>query len=244
MLSDDREVITLTDVSREFPGTPPVQALRGVNLRVAAGDHVAVVGPSGSGKSTLLNILGLLDAPTGGTYLLDGIDVGELSENRRAALRGHRIGFVFQDFQLLGQRTALENAAMGALYVGASPAERRARAASALERVGLGHKLHALPQVMSGGERQRVAIARALVWEPSLLLCDEPTGNLDSVMAEQVLDVFDRLNGAGTSLVIITHDPRTAERAGRMLQIRDGYLTEAASIELPQAPAIRESAHA
>lgn len=241
-LSDDDAVLELTGVGREFPGTPPVHALRDVELRVARGDHLAIVGPSGSGKSTLLNIVGLLDRPSAGRYILDGIETCSLSENQRAALRGHRIGFVFQDFQLLSQRTAWENAAMGALYVGISTAERRKRAVAALERVGLGHRLNTLPQVMSGGEKQRVAIARALVVEPSLLLCDEPTGNLDSTMADQVLDVFDALNRSGTTLVVITHDPRTAARARRMADIRDGYLTEKAPEKLPHRPSSTDGA--
>lgn len=219
-------VIELFGVTRDFPDTPPVHALRGVDMRIARGDHVAVMGPSGSGKSTLLHILGLLDLPTSGRYLLDGIDVDALSERERTALRGHRVGFVFQDFQLVAHRTALENVAMGALYTGARPAERRQRATAALSQVGLGHRVHALPQVMSGGERQRVAIARALISGPSLLLCDEPTGNLDSVMAAQVLDVFDALNAAGTTVLVITHDQTTAARARTVFTMRDGVLAE------------------
>lgn len=229
--SDDDAVIELAEVGRDYPGTPPVRALHSVNFRVSRGDHVAIVGPSGSGKSTLLNILGLLDRPSTGRYFLDGIETGLLTENERAALRGHRIGFVFQDFQLLSQRTALENAAMGALYTGIGVAERRARATAALNRVGLGHRIDALPKAMSGGEKQRVAVARALVVEPSLLLCDEPTGNLDSKTADQVLDLFDALNGSGTTLLVITHDPRTAARAGRTAEIRDGELTEVTPAE-------------
>jgi len=202
-----------------------VAALRGIDLEVGRGDYVAVVGPSGSGKSTLLNILGLLDSPTSGTYLLDGIDVGALSAGERAALRGHRIGFVFQDFQLIGARTALENVALGGVYTGASLSARTADAAALLASVGLDHRLHSLPSMMSGGERQRVAIARALMGVPSLLLCDEPTGNLDSHMAEQILDLFDAVHREGTTLLVITHDPHTAARARRTLMMRDGTLS-------------------
>lgn len=222
--SDDL-VVRLSGVARTFPGAKPVPALRGIDLDVARGDYVAVIGPSGSGKSTLLNILGLLDSPTSGTYLLDGIDVGALVASERAALRGHRIGFVFQDFQLIGARTALENVALGALYTGPSLSARTADAAALLERVGLGHRVHSLPSVMSGGERQRVAIARALMGSPSLLLCDEPTGNLDSQMAEQILDLFDAVHRARTTLLVITHDANTAARARRTLTMRDGTLT-------------------
>lgn len=204
--------------------------MRGIDLEVARGEYVAVVGPSGSGKSTLLNVLGLLDSPTSGTYLFDGIDVGALSASERAGVRGHRIGFVFQDFQLVGARTALDNVALGALYTGAPPAARIADAAALLERVGLAHRMHSLPAMMSGGERQRVAIARALIGSPSLLLCDEPTGNLDSVMAAQILDLFDAVHRASATLLVITHDPLTAARAQRTLVMRDGRLTSERSV--------------
>lgn len=216
----------MAGIRRVFPGQPPVTALRGVDLEVRAGDYVAIIGPSGSGKSTLMNVIGLLDTATSGSYLLDGVDVSSLSDIQRTGLRGHRIGFVFQDFQLLGHRTALENVAMGALYTGVPLWERMARAAEALTQVGLEHRMNALPQVMSGGERQRVAIARALVTHPSLLLCDEPTGNLDSAMAAQVMQVVDDLHDAGASVLVITHDPTTAAHASRQLIMRDGVLTE------------------
>lgn len=217
-------VISLVDVRRSFPGPPETVVLTGIDLTVARGDYLALVGPSGSGKTTLLHLLGLLDTPSGGEYRFDGIEVTGLTEVQRTSLRGLRIGFVFQDFHLLSHRTATENVALGLLYARVHAAERTARAREALERVGLGHRLDALPRTLSGGERQRVAIARALVIRPSLLLCDEPTGNLDSGSAERVLDLFDELHADGVSVVVVTHDPTTAARAGRTVRMRDGRL--------------------
>jgi putative ABC transport system ATP-binding protein len=217
-------VLRLTDCAKTYPGSPPVQALRPADLTVRAGDYLTVVGPSGSGKSTLLNLLGLLDRPTSGNFTLAGVDVARLSEGERTALRGRRIGFVFQEFHLLPYRTALENVALAQLYVTQRAAHRTRAAADALERVGLGHRLHALPTTLSGGERQRVAIARALVNEPELLLCDEPTGNLDSATAGTVMDLLGRLNAAGVTVVVITHDPAVAARAHRRVTILDGRL--------------------
>ncbi|MEU9797542.1 ABC transporter ATP-binding protein [Streptomyces sp. NPDC051000] len=208
-----------------YPGPPPVAALRACDLTVERGEFVAVVGPSGSGKSTFLNIVGLLDAPTGGTYLLDGIDTGTLRDADRTALRGGRIGFVFQSFHLLPQRSALENVTLALVYDGTPRRERRARARHALEQVGLGHRIDSLPTRLSGGERQRVAIARALVTRPSLLLCDEPTGNLDTVNAESVLGLLEKLHATGMTVLVITHDPLVAARAKRTVTIRDGELS-------------------
>lgn len=218
-------VIELRGAARTYPGPPSVRALLPTDLAVVRGDHLAVVGPSGSGKSTLLNILGLLDRPSEGGYLLDGIDTGSLSEARRCALRGHRIGFVFQAFHLLAHRTATENVALAQVYTGPRRRDREAAARAALRTVGLGHRLDALPSTLSGGEQQRVAIARALVNGPSLLLCDEPTGNLDSATSGQVLDLLDELNAEGTTVVVITHDPHTAARARDVVTIRDGALS-------------------
>jgi putative ABC transport system ATP-binding protein len=217
-------VIELSGVARSFPGPPPVHALHPADLTVAGGDYLAVVGPSGSGKSTLLNLIGLLDRPTRGRYALDGIDVAALAERDRTALRGGRIGFVFQAFHLLPHRTATENVMLAQLYQAIPRARCRADALDALDQVGLSHRRDALPSTMSGGERQRVAIARALVNRPSLLLCDEPTGNLDSTTATTVLDLLDGLCRAGMTLVVITHDPNVAARAGRVVAIRDGRL--------------------
>jgi putative ABC transport system ATP-binding protein len=224
-------VIELCGVARTYPGPPCVSALRPTDLAVSPGEYLAVVGPSGSGKSTLLNVVGLLDRPSTGSYLLDGIDTGSLSESGRCALRGHRIGFVFQAFHLLPHRTATENVALAQIYTGPGRSERQAAAQRALRDVGLGHRLDALPSTLSGGECQRVAVARALVNRPSLLLCDEPTGNLDSATSDQVLDLLDELNEAGTTVLVITHDPATAARARRTITIRDGALTERESAD-------------
>ena len=222
-------VIELRGVARSYPGPPPVQALRPADLEIESGDYVAVTGPSGSGKSTLLHLLGLLDAPTGGTYLLDGMDTGALPDKARSALRGRRIGFVFQSFHLLPYRTAAENVVLAQLYNRTPRAQRYAAAVTALDRVGLGHRVDALPTTLSGGERQRVAIARALVNRPSLLLCDEPTGNLDSRNASTVLELLDALHTDGFTIVVITHDAQVAARAGRAISIKDGSLSESST---------------
>jgi putative ABC transport system ATP-binding protein len=219
-------IIRFSGVSLTYPGPPPVPALKPCDLQVAPGEHVAVVGPSGSGKSTLLNLAGLLDRPTEGTYELDGIDTGALSERDRTALRGQRIGFVFQTFQLLPYRAAEDNVLLALLYNHRRRTDRRTLARQALERVGLAHRVHALPGMMSGGEQQRVAIARAVVTRPSLLLCDEPTGNLDSATAAGVLELIDELHADGLTVVVITHDPRVAARAQRTVTIVDGVLGE------------------
>ncbi|MFI5803386.1 ABC transporter ATP-binding protein [Streptomyces sp. NPDC051561] len=221
-----RPVIEFRNVSLTYPGPPPVTALSAVNLLILPGDYVTIVGPSGSGKSTFLNVAGLLDGPTDGSYLLDGIDTSALSDVERSALRGRRIGFVFQAFHLLAHRSALANVMLASLYNGTPRAERRALAVSALTKVGLAHRIEALPSRLSGGERQRVAIARALVSRPALLLCDEPTGNLDSATAESVLSLFDVLHREGMTVLLITHDAGVASRGSRMVDIRDGRLTE------------------
>ncbi|MEV4636393.1 ABC transporter ATP-binding protein [Actinoplanes sp. NPDC049548] len=222
------EVIELAGIGRVFPADPPVTALVGVDLRVCRGDYLAIVGPSGSGKSTLLNVLGLLDVPSSGRYLLEGVDTTTLGDRRRTGLRGSRIGFIFQSFHLLMYRTVLENVMLGGLYTGVPAPERRDRARAALDRVGLGHRHEFLPSRLSGGERQRTAIARALVGDPALLLCDEPTGNLDSANTAAVLDLFDDLRADGATLLVITHDDAVAARAGRRVRITDGRLTEVA----------------
>ena len=219
-------VIELRGLARTYPGPPPVPALRPAELVIHTGDYVAVSGPSGSGKSTLLQLLGLLDTPTAGTYLLDGLDTSALGDRDRSALRGSRIGFVFQSFHLLPYRTALENVLLAELYNQTPRAERMWRAADALRGVGLGHRLDALPTTLSGGECQRVAIARALVNWPSLLLCDEPTGNLDSRSAATVMSLLDQLNAAGFTVMVITHDANVASHAGRTIAISDGVLSE------------------
>ncbi|MFI0367620.1 ABC transporter ATP-binding protein [Actinomadura sp. 1N219] len=213
-------------------------ALHEADLVIERGELVAIVGPSGSGKSTLLNLLGLLDRPSSGAYRLDGVDVAPLSEAERTALRGQRIGFAFQAFHLLPYRSAVENVMLAQLYAPGRRSGRRSKgqragrreaAQAALRRVGLGHRMDALPSRLSGGERQRVAIARALVNEPSLLLCDEPTGNLDSETSATVLELLEALHRSGQTVVVITHDAEVARRAERIVTIRDGRLGEDAA---------------
>ncbi|GAB7037115.1 MULTISPECIES: ABC transporter ATP-binding protein [Catenuloplanes] len=219
------DVLELAGVSRTFPTHPPVTALAGIDLRVARGDYVGIVGPSGSGKSTLLNVLGLLDVPTAGRYTLEGAETTTMSDRHRTEVRGSRIGFVFQSFHLLMYRTVLENVMLGGLYTGVPAATRRRQATIALDRVGMGHRQDFLPSRLSGGERQRTAIARALIGDPALLLCDEPTGNLDSANTAAVLDLFDELRAGGATLLVITHDLAVAARADRQVRIADGRLT-------------------
>ena len=220
----ERPVLDIVDVIRAYPGSPPVHALDGVNLRVLPGEWVAIVGPSGSGKSTLLNLMGALDKPTSGTVRIDGHDLSELDDEKLSALRGRALGFVFQSFHLLQYLTAVENVATALMYQGIPPAERRERAAAALTRVGLGHRLGHRPSQMSGGECQRVAIARALVSDPALLLADEPTGNLDSRTGEEIMGLFAELHREGATLVLITHDDSIAAAAPRRVHIRDGHV--------------------
>ncbi|MGV9303690.1 ABC transporter ATP-binding protein [Nonomuraea sp. NPDC003727] len=223
-------VIALNAVGKEFPADPPVRALSGVSLDVHRTDYVAIIGPSGSGKSTLLNVLGLLDRPSSGSYRLDGIETTELPDGERTRLRGSRIGFVFQSFHLLPHRSVAENVMLAEVYRSGAARrgrkDRRARALAALERVGLSHRVDFLPDRLSGGERQRAAIARALMGGPSLLLCDEPTGNLDSRNTEAVLDLFDDLRDQGLTIVVITHENEVSDRAKRRVRITDGVLVE------------------
>ena len=219
-------VVELASVSRTFPGSPPVEALREASWEVAEIDYVAIFGPSGSGKSTLLHILGCLDTPTAGSYRLLGRAVGELSDGLRTSLRGSEIGFVFQAFHLLPYRTVLETVTTGLVYNRTSRKARQRLAGEALERVGLGHRLHFTPLQLSGGERQRVAIARAVAGRPSLLLCDEPTGNLDSKTTASILDLFDDLLTDGLTLMVITHEEAISKRAARRIEMVDGVLSE------------------
>jgi putative ABC transport system ATP-binding protein len=216
--------IEMVGLTRTFEGPPRVQALQEVNLVIERGEYVSLMGPSGSGKSTLLNLIGLLDRPSTGSYRLAGTLTTNLSDAERTSVRGRRIGIVFQDFYLLNYRTAAENVALAQLYVGESHSRRMRAARAGLDRVGLAHRLDAMPTTMSGGERQRVAIARALVNEPELLLCDEPTGNLDSQTASQVLDLLDQLSDEGVTILVITHDPTTALRCRRRITIKDGVV--------------------
>ncbi len=220
-------VLELHGVGRRFGTQPPVDALVDVDLQVEAGEWLAISGPSGSGKSTLLNVIGCLDRHTSGTYLFDGVDVTTLSDHERAGLRSRRIGFVFQSFHLLPHRPVLDNVMLAEVYRKQSHRGRRGRALAALEQVGLTHRADFLPTRLSGGEQQRVAIARALVGSPSLLLCDEPTGNLDSKTTANILDLFETLHQQGLTLIIVTHEYDIAARAGRRVRIVDGSLTEA-----------------
>ncbi|MEU4570879.1 ABC transporter ATP-binding protein [Nonomuraea sp. ATR24] len=215
-------MISLTDVSKTYPGG--VTALASVSLEIRHGELVAIVGPSGSGKSTMLNTIGTLDRPTSGTVRIDGHDVSTLSDNQLSALRGTRIGFVFQHFHLAARVAALDNVADGLLYSGLPLAERRRRARAALDRVGLGHRIDHEPHELSGGERQRVAIARAVAGDPPLLLADEPTGALDSVSGAGVMELLHDLHAAGTTIVIITHDREIAGGLPRQVRMRDGRI--------------------
>lgn len=205
-----------------------VEVLKNINFSVEMGDYVAVMGPSGSGKSTLMNILGCLDLPTSGDYFLNGKDVLSLSEDELSDLRLNEIGFVFQNFQLLSSQSALENVELPLTYVKIPKSERRRRAIQALERVGLGDRLHFKPTQLSGGQKQRVAIARAIVNHPSLLLADEPTGALDSKSGVQIMDLFRQLNDEGVTIVMITHDAKVAQAANRQIAILDGELIHSA----------------
>lgn len=219
-----RPAVRLSGVAKTYPGIVEVRALHPTDLCIDQGEFLAVVGPSGSGKSTLLNVIGLLDRPSAGRYEFCGADVSTLRERERTALRGRRIGFVFQSFHLLAHRTATENVALAQLYVTTDRKARSADAVQALRTVGLGHRLDALPPTMSGGERQRVAIARALVNRPDVVLCDEPTGNLDSRTSAYVMTLLEELHASGLTVIVITHDLAVAERAKRVITIRDGRI--------------------
>ena len=220
-------VIRLDRVVREYPvGDTVVHALDGITLEIARGEFVALMGPSGSGKSTLLNVLGCLDTPTSGAYLLDGEAVQSLSEDQLATVRQKKMGFIFQAYHLVPRMTAARNVELPLIFAGVEPKLRRERVRLALESVGLSHRTRHRPDQLSGGERQRVAIARAMVMEPSILLADEPTGNLDTRSGEEIVKLLERLNAGGLTIVLVTHDPQVAAHAGRVLRLRDGKLVE------------------
>jgi len=221
-----RPVIVVEDVRRTYQVTDDlaVHALDGVSLTIAAGELVAIMGSSGSGKSTLMNMLGCLDQPTSGRYLLDGVDVKDMDEDEQSDLRNRKIGFVFQAFNLVPRTSALANVELPLSYAGVSRGERRRRATDALKAVGMGARLDHLPSELSGGQQQRVAVARAIVTNPSLILADEPTGNLDSRSTHDVLRIFETLNAEGRTVVLITHEDDVAERARRVIRLADGRI--------------------
>jgi len=222
----DVPVVAVDAISKVFDGPPQVVALKASTFEIGRGEFVAVTGPSGSGKTTLLSLLGLLDSPTLGHYFLNGLDVAGLSDSDRAGARAHQIGFVFQAFHLIGHRTVVENVELGLLYQGISKRERQRRALEVIGQVGLTSRQGGLCSQLSGGEKQRVAIARAVVRQPALLLCDEPTGNLDTESSNVVLNLLQQLHSGGLTVVVITHNPIVAASAKRNLRISDGVLSE------------------
>lgn len=220
-------LVEMKELCKDYPqGKETVRVLKDICLSVEEGDYLAIMGPSGSGKTTLMNMIGCLDVPTSGEYLLDGENLLGASSNRLAEVRNRLLGFVFQSFYLLPKLSAVDNVALPLLYAGVPKKERRARAVEALKTMGLGDRLSFKPNQLSGGQRQRVAIARAIVGKPKLLLADEPTGALDSTSGEQIMDIFDTLNEEGTTIVMITHGQEIADRAKRICYIRDGILTD------------------
>ena len=223
--SPPRPLIELSGVTKSYDqGEMQVNALRGVDLVIGRAELVAIIGPSGSGKSTLMHILGCLDQPTSGSFRLDGEDVSSMSSFQLARIRNQKVGFIFQTFNLLPKASLLRNVELPMLYGGVSASERRERAMAALSRVGLKERASARPSELSGGQRQRVAIARAIVMNPSLILADEPTGNLDTKTGNEILQIFDDMHAAGHTIAIVTHDPRIAERCQRVIRIEDGAI--------------------
>jgi len=237
-MTSTRPVIDLARVTKTYgEGETAVHAVAGVDLVVERGDYVAVMGASGSGKSTLMNIIGCLDEPTRGRYLLDGVDVRRRQEATLSRIRNRKIGFIFQSFNLIPRTTALRNVELPLAYAGVKSGERRARALEALDRVGLGDRTDHQPSQLSGGQQQRVAVARAIVTEPVLLLADEPTGALDSHSTAEVLDLFDELSAAGRTIVVITHEDEVAHRAKRILRMRDGrVIADDRTVEVHELP--------
>ena len=233
-------VIDIADVWKTYRmGTQEVHALRGCSLGIEAGEYVAIMGPSGSGKSTLMNVVGCLDVPTSGTYRLDGRDVGRLTDDQLAEVRNSQIGFVFQTFNLLPRQDCLQNVELPLVYAGVGRAERKARAAEALTRVGLGDRMDHKPNELSGGQRQRVAVARALVNRPAILLADEPTGNLDSVTSDEIMRLFEQLYRQGNTLIVVTHEDDIADHARRVVRLRDGAVESDTAVVSPRPASAR-----
>jgi putative ABC transport system ATP-binding protein len=228
-------IIKIRNISKEYNmGAEIVHALRDVSLDLNKNEYVAIMGPSGSGKSTLMNILGCLDTPTTGLYEFNGINVSKMNDNELARIRNKEIGFVFQTFNLLPRSDALHNVELPLIYAGVSSGERKRKARSALEQVGLGDRVHHKPNELSGGQRQRVAIARALVTSPSIILADEPTGNLDTKSGDEILQLFGELHKEGNTMIIVTHEEYVAEHAHRILRIRDGLVESDIKIDKPR----------
>lgn len=220
-----KSIIKTNELTRNFKmGTEVLKVLKGINLEIKQGEYVALMGPSGSGKSTFMNIIGCLDTPSGGEYLLNGINVSKMSDDDLARVRNQEIGFIFQTFNLLPRYTALENVAMPLIYAGISKKERDERAKAALEKVNLGDRMKHKPNELSGGQRQRVAVARALINNPSLLLADEPTGNLDTKTSYEIMGLFEELHNAGNTIVIVTHEEDIALHSQRIVRMRDGII--------------------
>ena len=220
-----KKVIEIRNIIRNFPlGQEIVKVLKGIDLDIDRGEYVAFMGPSGSGKSTLMNLLGCLDTPTGGSYILNGKDVSKMTDSELAEVRNKEIGFVFQTFNLLPRTTALDNVALPMIYAGASKADRKKRAEEVLTNVGLGDRMDHKPNQLSGGQRQRVAVGRALVNKPSIILADEPTGNLDSKTSVEIMNLFDDIHAAGNTVILVTHEEDIAEHAHRIIRLRDGII--------------------
>ncbi|NOR83609.1 MAG: ATP-binding cassette domain-containing protein [Ardenticatenales bacterium] len=218
-------MIEMRNITKTYEmGTQAVHALRGVDLRIEEGEFLAIMGPSGSGKSTLMNIIGCLDTPTGGSYSLDDVDVSQMSDDDLARIRNKRVGFVFQQYNLLSRTTAVKQVALPLMYAGVGRRERIRRAQEALQAVGLGDRMDHRPDELSGGQQQRAAIARALVTQPSIILADEPTGNLDTSSGEEILEIFKELNAQDITVIFVTHDPEVAEYAKRTVLLRDGLI--------------------
>ena len=220
-------LLEMTDICKDYmQGKLVVPVLKHVSLQVTEGDYLAIMGPSGSGKTTLMNMIGCLDVPTSGKYLLDGVDIASCTDNQLAEVRNKKIGFVFQNFYLLPKMSAVDNVALPLLYAGVGKQERRERAAAALEAVGLGERKDFRPNQLSGGQCQRVALARAVVGKPRLLLADEPTGALDTASGDQVMEIFSQLHSHGVTIIVITHEQAVADHAEKLIHIRDGQIVE------------------